>query len=121
MEKNLQQLAIEEDISIADFKEHRSRIEAERARLNVTVDAIKQRQHLVKADFEIALQLATELNFLFENGDFDERRLLCETVFKRIKVKEGKITDIDYNSPFGFIASQAKGSGTVVYGGQYRI
>jgi hypothetical protein len=45
--------------------------------------------------------LATELDLLFENGDFDEKRLLCETVFKRIKVKDGKIADIDYNSPFG--------------------
>ncbi|RLC93698.1 MAG: hypothetical protein DRI40_08430, partial [Chloroflexi bacterium] len=40
MEKNLQRLVIEEDISFADFKEHRSRIEAERARLRNTVDAI---------------------------------------------------------------------------------
>jgi len=83
------------------------------------VDAIKQRQHLVKAEFEIALQLATELDLLFENGDFDERQLLCETLFKRIKVKEGKIEDMDYNSPFGFIASQAKGWGTVVHGGPF--
>ena len=119
MEKNLQQLAIEEEISIADFKEHRTRIEAERARLNVTVDAIKQRQHLVKADFELALQLASELDYLFENGNFDEKRLLCDVIFKRLKVKEGKIVGVDYNSPFGFIASQAKGSGTVTYGGHW--
>jgi len=119
MEKNLQQLAIEEEISIADFKEHRTRIESERARLNVTVDAIKQRQHLVKADFEVALQLASELKYLYENGDFDEKRLLCEVIFKRLNVKEGKIVGVDYNSPFGFIASQAKGSGTVVYGGPW--
>jgi len=51
MEQNLQRLAIEEEISFGDFKEHRSRIEAERARLRSTVDDIKQRQHLVKADF----------------------------------------------------------------------
>ena len=51
MEQNLQRLAIEEEISFGDFKEHRSRIEAERARLRSTVDDIKQRQRLVKADF----------------------------------------------------------------------
>jgi len=118
MEKNLQQLAIDEKISFADFKDHRNRIESERARLNVTVDAIKQRQHLVKADFEIALDLATKLNFFYEKGGFDERRLLCEVIFKRINVKDGKIATVDLNAPFRLIASKASGSGTVVYGGQ---
>jgi hypothetical protein len=33
---------------------------------------MRSRQTLVKADFEIALQLASELDFLFENGDNDE-------------------------------------------------
>ncbi len=122
MEKNLQQLAIEEEISFADFKEHRTRIESERARLNVTVDAFKQRQHLVKADFEIALQLATQLTFFYEKGNFDERRLLCDVLFKRINVKDGKIATVDLNPPFRLIASRASGSGTVVYvglGGQF--
>ncbi len=57
MEKNLQRLVLEEEISFGDFKEHRSRIEAERSRLNNTVDSIKQRRNLVEADFEIALEL----------------------------------------------------------------
>lgn len=43
-------------LSPENFKEHRSRIEAERSRLKTTADFITQRQHLVKADFEIALQ-----------------------------------------------------------------
>ena len=119
MEKNLQQLYLEQDISHHDFKEHRTRIEAERSRLTNTVDAIGQRQHLVKADFEIALQLATELDFLFANGNFDERHLLCETVLKRIYVKEGTITKVDLNSPFALIASRAKSSESVIHGGRY--
>jgi len=117
MERNLQQLVIEEEISFADFKEHRSRIEAERARLKNTVDSIKQRQHLVKADFEIALQLATEMDFLFDKGTFDERRLLCETVFKRLRVENGRIIRTELNSPFALIASRAKGSESVSNGG----
>ncbi|MBM3118895.1 MAG: hypothetical protein FJ006_04970 [Chloroflexi bacterium] len=117
VEKNLQRLAIEEEISFEDFKEHRTRIEAEKARLKNTVDAIKQRQHLVKADFEIALQLANELDFLFGKGNFDERRLLCETVFKRIYVEDGKITEVELNSSFSLIATKAKSSGTVLSGG----
>ncbi len=120
MEKNLQRLVIEEEISFKDFKEHRSRIEAERSRLRNTVDAIRQRQHLVKADFEIALQLATELDFLFDKGNFDERRLLCETVLKRLYVKEGKVTKVELNSPFALIASRADGSESVLSGGRYR-
>ena len=46
----------EEELSFENFKEHRSRIEAERSRLKTTTDFITQRQHLVKANFEIALQ-----------------------------------------------------------------
>ena len=119
MEKNLQKLVLEEDISFKDFKDHRSHIEAEKARLKNTVDAITQRQHLVKADFEVALQLATELGFLFDRGNFDERRLLCETVLKRLYVREGKVEKVELNSPFALIASRAGGSESVVYGGRY--
>ena len=117
MEKNLQRLVIEEEISFEDFKEHRSQIEAEKSRLKTTVDFITQRQHLVKADFEIALQLATQLDFLFDKGNYDEKRLLCETVFKRLYVKEGTITRAELNAPFALIARQAQGSGTVANGG----
>ncbi len=119
MEKNLQRLVIEEEISHQDFKEHRSQIEAERSRLTNTVAAIRQRQHLVKADFEIALQLATQLGFLFEKGNYDERRLLCETVFKRLYAEDGKITKKEFNAPFALIARHATGSGTVLSGGRY--
>ena len=117
MEKNLQRLVIEEEIPHQDFKEHRAQIEAERSRLRNTVDAIRQRQHLVKADFEIALQLATELDFLFEKGNYDEKRLICETVFKRLYVEKGKITKTELNAPFALIARSASGSGTVTNGG----
>ena len=117
MEKNLQSLYMEEDISLADFKEHRMQIEAERSRLKTTVDSIRQRQHLVKADFEVALQLATQFDFLYENGNFDQRRLLCETVLKRLYVEDGKVTKPEYNAPFAIIA-RANGSGTVSYGGE---
>jgi len=109
MEKNLQKLVLEEDISFKDFKDHRSRIEAEKARLKNTVDAITQRQHLVKADFEVALQLATELGFLFDRGNFDEKRLY---------VREGKFEKVELNSPFALIASRTGGSESVVYGGR---
>jgi len=53
MERNLQRLVIEEDISFADFKEHRTRIEAERTNLKNLVEAIGSRRSLVKADFEM--------------------------------------------------------------------
>jgi len=64
MGKNLQQLVLEEDISKSDFKEQRIRIEAERAKLKKTIDVLSQRQNLIKADFEVELRLATELDFL---------------------------------------------------------
>ncbi|BAS31202.1 recombinase family protein [Dehalococcoides mccartyi] len=117
MEKNLQRLYIEEGISQADFREHRSQIEAEKSRLTTTVEVVKQRQHLVKADFEIALELCTELVTLWERGGFDGRRLLCETLFKEIHVEGGNVNRVLFNAPFSFIASQINGSGTVTVGG----
>jgi site-specific DNA recombinase len=114
MEKNLQQMALEEQISMDDFKEHRARIEAERARLQNELDFMEQRQRLVIADFEIALQLAAELDSLFEKGNFDEKRLLCETVFKRIYLQEGKISKVELNAPFGLIVGKTNCSGAVL-------
>jgi len=117
MEKNLQRLYMEEEISIADFKENRAQIEAERSRLRTTVDGIRQRQHLIKTDFEVALQLATQFDYIYENGNFDQRRLLCETVLKRLYIEEGKIVRPEYNAPFAIIA-RANGSGAVTNGGR---
>jgi DNA invertase Pin-like site-specific DNA recombinase len=110
MEKNLQQLIIEEDICFKDFKEHRARIEAERANLKSLVNTISYDQGRIRADFEIALQLASELDFLFAKGNIDERRLLCETVFKRLSVRNGKIVGVELNPPFTLIASRGEGS-----------
>ena len=121
-ERNLQRLAIEEGISFADFREHRNEIEAERARLNDLVEMIKARRNLVKADFRIALDLAKQIDFLFERGTFAEKRLLCETVFKRLYIEDGRITkNPELNSPFGLISSMASGSGCFQLGSAYRI
>ncbi len=112
MEKNLQRLAIEEGISFTDFREHRNEIEAERAKLNDLIEMVKSRRNLVRADFEIALNLAKQLDFLFEKGTFAEKRLLCETVFKRLYIEDGRIIkNPELNSPFGLISSLASGSG----------
>ena len=116
IEKNLQRLVIEEEISFKDFKEHRVCIEAERANLKTLVNTISYDQSLIRADFEIALQLASELDFLFAKGDKDERRLLCETVFRRLIVRDRKIVQVELNSPFTLIASRAKGSEPILNG-----
>jgi len=101
MEKNLQRLVIEEEISHQDFKEHRSQIEAQRSRLTNTV----------------ALQLATQLDFLFDKDNYNEKRLLCETVFKRLYVERGRITKTELNAPFALITRRTGGSGVVTSGG----
>ena len=74
------------------------------------METVNYRQSMVRADFEIALQLASELDFLFAKGDNDERRLLCETIFRRVSVRDGKIVGVELNSPFTLIASRAEGS-----------
>ncbi len=73
----------------------------------------------MRADFEIALGLATQLDFLFEKGNYDEKRLLCETVLKRVYVKEGKITGAELNAPFALITQNAASSGAVTNGGPF--
>ena len=70
----------------------------------------------MKADFEVALDLATQLDFLCDRGSFDQRRLLCETILKQLYVEDGKITRADYNAPFAIIA-RTNGSGSVLGGG----
>ena len=87
--------------------------------MNDLIEMTKSRRNLVKADFEIALNLAKRLDFFFEKGTFAERRLLCETVFKRLYIEEGKISKPELNSPFGLIASVAGGSGCVQLGGPF--
>jgi len=121
MEKNLQQLMMEDEISMSDFKEHRIRIAAERADLKNTTNMLSQRQHLVKADFEVALQIATEMDSLYDKGGFDDRRLLCEAVIKRLNIENGTIVNMELNTPFALIASRAEGSGSVRSGGPCRI
>ena len=116
MEKNLQRLAIEEGISFQDFREHRAEIEAERAKLNDLIETIRSRRNLVKADFEIALNLAKQLDFLFEKGTFAEKRLLCETVLKRLYIEDGKIMKTELNPPFVLITSVGGGSESFQFG-----
>ena len=116
MEKNLQDLFLEEEISKEDFKERRLRIQAERTNLKYLVDTIESRRGLVRTDFEFALSLANKLDSIFEKGDNDNRRLLCETVFKQVRIREGKIVDVEMNSPFRLIVSQAKGSESLLSG-----
>jgi site-specific DNA recombinase len=116
MEKNLQVLFMEEGISQKDFREHRAQIEAERSKLTNTVNIIKQRQHLVKADFEIALDLCAQLDWLWQKSDFDGKRLLCETIFKEIRVEGGKIAAVVFNSPFAMIAAYVRGHGSATVG-----
>jgi hypothetical protein len=67
----------------------------------------------------VALELATQFDFLYENGSFEQKRLLCETVLKRLYVEDGNITKAEYNAPFAIIA-RASGSESVKSGGRYR-
>ena len=56
------------------------------------------------------------LDFLFSKGNNDERRLLCETIFRRVTVRNGKIVHADLNSPFTLIASRTEGSEPLLTG-----
>ena len=92
----------------------RLRIEAERANLRDIVDTVSSRKHLIRGNFETALETVSKLDLLYENADNDNRRLLCETVFRRICVRDGKIVGVERNHPFELIYSQAKNSGPLL-------
>jgi hypothetical protein len=76
------------------------------------METIRSRRNLVKADFQIALNLAKQLDFLYDKATFAEKRLLCETVLRRVYIKDGKIIKTELNSPFGLIASSSMGDGS---------
>ena len=63
-----------------------------------------------EADFEIALQLASKLDFLSENSDNEVRRILCEIIFKQDNIRNTKIVQVQLNLPFALIAGRTKGS-----------
>ena len=115
-EKMLQELVLEGEISKEDFKEHRMRIEAERAELEDLVDVTTTRRGLIRADFDTALEIAGKLDLLYENGDNNNRRLLCEALFRQVWVRNGTIVKIEANSPFRLILSEAKGSEPLLSG-----
>lgn len=116
MEKNLQELVLEEQITRDDFKQHRLHIEAERANLRDLVETISSQRRFVRGDFETALETASKLDLLYQTGNNDNRRLLCETVFRQISVRDGKIVKVERNHPFELIFSQAKGSEPLLSG-----
>ncbi len=114
MENHLQEMLLEEDVSKEDYREHRTRIEAERANLRDLLTTVSTRRGLIRGDFEIALELASKFDLLFENGDNNNRRLLCETVFKQVRVRDGKIAGFELNPPFALISSRGKGTEPVL-------
>jgi hypothetical protein len=111
---------MEEEISLSDFKGHRANIEAERSRLNNMIESIRQRQHLVKADFEVALELATQFDFLMRTAISIRSDCYAKQCLMRLYIEDGNITKAEYNAPFTIIA-RASGSESIKDGGRYWI
>ena len=63
----MQQLMLEEGISFEACNEHGVGRGAERARLQITVGGVRQCQHLISADFDVALWPTAEFE-LFPRG-----------------------------------------------------
>ena len=103
--KNINRMAAEEVISWDEFRELRDEVEKEEAELTSRIDFITRHQTLFAADFELALDIVCNLNWLYEKGNLDERRLLLEALFKRIALKEDKIVNYELNPPFGLFCN----------------
>ena len=71
-----------------------------RTTLKSRIEFITRHQTLFAADFELALDIVCNLGWLYEEGSFDERRLLVETLFERLCVRQDKIESYELNPPF---------------------
>ena len=60
--------------------------------------------------------MASELDFLFDTGDNDERRLHWETVFRRAGSWGGEIIQVELKLSPLFIASRAEGAKSLLNG-----
>jgi hypothetical protein len=98
--KNLNRMAAEDMVSWEEFKELRAEIEAEEAALSSRIQMVMQHQTLLAADFELALDIASNLGWLYGRGNFDERRLLVETLFKQVNVRGDSVVAYELNPPF---------------------
>ena len=98
--KNINRMAAEELIGWGEFRELRDEVESEEAELQQRIDFITRHKALLSADFELALDIACNLGWLYDNGSFEEKRLLAETMFKVLRLREGKIADYELNPPF---------------------
>ena len=114
--KNINRMAAEEIINWDEFKELRDELEGEEATLKTRIVFITRYQTLFAADFDLALDIACNLGWLFEKGNFEERRLLIETLFKSINVKKGKILNYELNPPFALFCNTGKQSTSVNVG-----
>jgi hypothetical protein len=79
--KNINRMAAEEIISWDEFKELRDELENDEAKLKERIDFITRHQTLFAADFELALDITCNLDWLYEKGSFEERRLLLRDAF----------------------------------------
>ena len=108
--KNVNRMAAEQIISWDEFKELRDELEGEEATLKSRIDFITRHQTLFAADFELALDIACNVSWLYEKGNFEERRLLVETLFKGINVPKSKILRYELNPPFAIFCKTGKRS-----------
>ena len=93
-------MAAEQIIGWDKFKELRDEVEGEEATLKSRIDFITKHQTLFAADFELALDIACNLGWLFLKGNFEERQLLAEALFKSLNVSQGEIVSHELDPPF---------------------
>ena len=83
-------------------------MEGEEATLKSRIDFITRHQTLFAADFELALDIACNLGWLYKKGNLEERRLLVETLFKTLHVRGDKIVSYELNPPFAIFCNNMR-------------
>ena len=74
-------------------------MEAEEAALGSRIQMVMHHQTLLATDFKLALDIASNLGWLYGRVNFRERRLLVETLFKRVDAQGDKVAAYKLNPP----------------------
>jgi hypothetical protein len=70
----------------------------------------------IKVEFKFVLRPVNKLDSVFEKGDNSNRHPPGKTVFRRVKVREGKSIGVGMDASFRLIASRTKGSQSILRG-----
>ena len=103
-ESRLGRLVITNKISEEAYDNLRKEWQGKVQRIESSIAELKHEKHIQIDDLDAALHLMTRLRVLYERLGGKERTKLLQILVKQIIVDpQGKINDIEFNSPFAYL------------------